>query len=112
MLALKEKGFNLSIQNYIILLLCCATVIVLPLIDSKIIPGHDYVFHVTRILDVAEALKEGIFPVRMYVDEIQFWGSPVGIFYPGLFVYFPALLKLAGIPIEICYNFFREAIKT
>lgn len=110
MIDLREKGFNLSTQNYIILLLCCATIIVLPLIDSKIIPGHDYVFHVTRILDVAEALKEGIFPVRMYVDEVQFWGSPVGIFYPGLFVYIPALLKLAGIPIEICYNFFIAMI--
>ena len=110
MLALKEKGFNLSTHNYIILLLCCATIIVLPLIDSKIIPGHDYVFHVTRILDVAEALKEGIFPVRMYVDEVQFWGTPVGILYPGLFVYIPALLKLAGVPIEICYNFFIAMI--
>ena len=110
MLSLKEKGFNLSTQNYIILLLCCATIIILPLIDSKIIPGHDYVFHVTRILDVAEALKEGIFPVRMYVDEVQFWGTPVGILYPGLFVYIPALLKLAGVPIEICYNFFIAMI--
>ena len=110
MLSLKEKGFNLSTQNYIILLLCCATIIILPLIDSKIIPGHDYVFHVTRILDVAEALKEGIFPVRMYVDEVQFWGTPVGIFYPGLFAYIPALLKLAGVPIEICYNFFIAMI--
>lgn len=110
MLALKEKGFNLSTQNYIILLLCFATIIILPLIDSKIIPGHDYVFHVTRILDVAEALKEGNFPVRMYVDEVQFWGTPVGIFYPGLFAYIPALLKLAGVPIEICYNFFIAMI--
>lgn len=110
MLALKEKGFNLSTQNYIILLLCCATIIILPLIDNRIIPGHDYVFHVTRILDVAEALKEGIFPVRMYVNEVQFWGTPVGIFYPGLFAYIPALLKLAGAPIEICYNFFIAMI--
>lgn len=110
MLALKEKGFNLSTQNYIILLLCCATIIIFPLIDSKIIPGHDYVFHVTRILDVAEALKEGIFPVRMYVNEVQFWGTPVGIFYPGLFAYIPALLRLAGFPIEICYNFFIAMI--
>lgn len=110
MLALKEKGFNLSTQNYIILLLCCATIIILPLIDSKIIPGHDYVFHITRIIDVAEALKEGIFPVRMYVNEVQFWGTPVGIFYPGLFAYIPALLRLAGFPIEICYNFFIAMI--
>ena len=110
MLDLREKGFNLSTRNYIIFLLCFATIIVLPLIDNRIIPGHDYVFHVTRILDVAEALKEGIFPVRMFVDEVQFWGSPVGIFYPVLFVYIPALLKLAGIPIEISYNFFIAMI--
>ena len=85
-------------------------ILIVPLIDTKIIPGHDYIFHVTRILDVAEAMKAGIFPVRMYVDEIQFWGTPVGIFYPGLFVYIPALLKVAGFPIEVCYNIFIALI--
>ena len=101
---------NLPTKSYVVLLLCLGTVLIYPLIDVKIIPGHDYVFHVTRILDVAEALRAGIFPVRMYVDEVQFWGTPVGIFYPGLFIYIPALLKLAGIPIEICYNFFIAMI--
>ena len=110
MLLNKEERFTFTTQNYIILLFLCATILISPLIDNKILPGHDYTFHVTRILDVAEALKEGIFPVRMYVDEIQFWGTPVGIFYPGLFVYIPALLKNAGVPIEICYNFFIAMI--
>lgn len=104
--ALNKKEFKLTTCNYIVLLLCFATILTLPLIDNKIIPGHDYIFHVTRILQIAEALEEGVFPVRIYVDEIRFWGTPVGIFYPGFFVYIPALLKLVGVPIEICYNFF------
>ncbi len=102
--------FKLFTQNCLILLLCLTTILVVPLIDDKIIPGHDFVFHVTRIIDVSEAWQEGVFPVRMYADKVQFWGTPVGIFYPGLFVCIPALLKLAGVPIEICYNFFIAMI--
>lgn len=95
---------------YIFLLLISWLILIVPLIDTRIIPGHDYIFHVTRILDVAEAIKTGIFPVRIYVDEVQFWGTPVGIFYPSLFSYFPILLKLAGIPVEVCYNAFIALI--
>ena len=82
----------------------------IPVIDVKLIPGYDYIFHVSRIEAVAEALKYGVFPVRMYVDSVQFWGAPVGIFYPSLFNYVPALLKLAGVPIEICYNIYIALI--
>ena len=62
----------------------CGAILISPLIDTKIIPGHDYMFHVSRIEIVANALKQGIFPVRMYADTIQFWGSPNGILYPNL----------------------------
>lgn len=82
----------------------------MPLMDSKFIASHDCIFHITRIIDVSEALKERIFPVRMYTDQIHFWGQPVGFFYPGLFVYFPALLRCVGLPIEICYNIFIALI--
>lgn len=95
---------------YYIFLLLSWVILAYPLLDTKIIPGHDYVFHVTRILDAAEAIKVGIFPVRIYVDEIQFWGTPVGVFYPGLLNYIPVLLKIAGFPIEICYNFYIALI--
>ena len=93
-------------KRYYMLLLILGLILIIPVIDTKLIPGHDYIFHVSRIEAVAEALKQGVFPVRMYVDTVQFWGAPAGIFYPGLFNYFPALLKLAGIPTEICYNIY------
>ena len=96
----------LTNKKYIVFLFCLTTILIIPLIDNKNISGHDYVFHVARIIDIAEALKEGVFPVRIYVDEVRFWGTPVGIFYPSLFSYIPAFLRLVGVPVEICYNFF------
>ncbi len=99
-----------SNQTYYSLLIVLGLLLILPIIDTKIIPGHDHIFHVSRIEAVAEAIKHGVFPVRMYVDQVQFWGTPTGIFYPGFFIYIPALLKLAGAPIEICYNIFIALI--
>ena len=111
---MKAKFAGSSILNekvyYCFFLFLSWIILIYPLIDTKLIPGHDYVFHVTRILDVAEAIKTGVFPVRMYVDDVQFWGTPVGIFYPGLFNYIPVLLKLAGVPVEVCYNVFIALI--
>ena len=92
--------------RYIFFLLVAWFILITPLIDTKIIPGHDCVFHITRFLNISEAIKNGVFPVRMYADEVRFWGAPIGIFYPSLFFYIPALLNLAGVPVEICFNIF------
>lgn len=92
--------------HYTFILFATWLILIIPLIDTKIIPGHDYVFHVTRILDIADGLEAGIFPLRVYADEAIFWGTPAGIFYPSLFLYIPAFLKVIGLPIEICYNLF------
>ena len=95
-----------SNKLYYILLLILGAILIIPLLDTRYIPGHDSTFHIMRIESIAESLKAGIFPVRMYVNPVQFWGAPVGIFYPSFFFYIPALLKLIGIPIEVCYNIF------
>ena len=92
--------------HYIAFLFIAWLILIIPLIDTKIIPGHDYVFHVSRILNIADGLREGVFPLRVYADNEIFWGTPLGIFYPCLFLYIPALLNVAGLPIEICYNLF------
>ena len=101
-----DSLLNKKQATYIAFLLFSWLVLITPLIDTKIIPGHDYAFHVARIIDIADSLQDGIFPVRVYANEMIFWGTPAGIFYPSLFLYIPAMLKIAGIPIEICYNLF------
>lgn len=97
-------------KTYYFLLIVLGLILIIPEIDTKIIPGHDHIFHISRIEAFAEALKQGVFPVRMCVDHVQFWGAPTGIFYPGLFSYIPALLKILGMPIELCYNIFIASI--
>ena len=57
-----------SYKNYCTAIIVIGLILIIPLIGVQIVPGHDYIFHVSRIEDVAEALKYGIFPVRMYVD--------------------------------------------
>ena len=89
---------------YILTLLIVGLILIFPLLDTKVIRGHDYIFHITRIYNISEALKAGIFPVRIYVDGGHFWGQPTGIFYPSFFIYFPALLKCFGFPIGVCFN--------
>lgn len=103
---------NCKITNktYYISLAFIGFILTFPLIDTRIIPGHDAVFQVSRIEDIAAVLQRGIFPARMLVDSVRFWGSPIGVFYPSLFTHFPALLKLTGLPIEICYNLFITLI--
>ena len=95
---------------YIFFLFVAWFILIIPLVDTKIVPGHDCVFHIMRFINIAEAIKNGVFPVRMYADDVQFWGAPTGIFYPGLFFYIPALLKLAGLPVEICFNIFIATV--
>ena len=89
---------------YVITLLIIGLILTLPLLDTRVISGHDYDFHIRRIIDISEALKAGTFPVRIYVDNGHFWGQATGIFYPSFFIYFPALLKWVGFPVGICYN--------
>lgn len=89
---------------YILSLLIVGLILIVPLLDTKVIIGHDAIFHISRIIDISEALKAGTFPVRIYVDNRHFWGQPNGIFYPSFFLYFPAILKCFGLPIEICFN--------
>ena len=103
----KAKAGN---KTYCFMLFVIGLLLIIPVIDTKILPGHDHIFHISRIEAFAEALKQGVFPVRMCVDQVQFWGAPTGIFYPGLFSYLPAVLKMAGVPIEICYNIFIASI--
>ena len=101
----KMKSITLSNKNYTVLLFVIGLILSFSFFSNKLMPGHDIVFHISRIISISDSLKEGIFPVRMYVDNVQFWGNPTGIFYPSFFLYIPSLLHLMGLPIEICYNF-------
>ncbi len=68
--------------------------------------NHDTFFHTQRILSIKDALAEGQFPVRIYKEIFDGYGYGAPLFYPELFLYFPAILCLLGLPIVISYNLF------
>ena len=68
--------------------------------------NHDTFFHTQRILSIKNALADGQFPVRIYKEIFDGYGYGAPLFYPELFLYFPAILCLLGLPIVVSYNLF------
>ena len=66
--------------------------------------GHDHLFHIYRVEGMAESMSGGQFPVRIVGKSFAGYGEPSGIFYPDLFFYIPALLRMAGVPLFVSYN--------
>ena len=67
---------------------------------------QDLAFHLSRIEGIKEGLLAGKFPVMMESVWIQGKGYPVAIFYGDLLLYFPALLRIIGIPVIASYKIF------
>ncbi|MBQ9332811.1 MAG: hypothetical protein IJS12_00565 [Lachnospiraceae bacterium] len=68
--------------------------------------GQDADFHLTRIAGIADGIRSGHFPVRMYMDFANDYGYPLGIMYGDLFLYPSAILHMMGLPLWQCYVFY------
>ncbi|MCL2539511.1 MAG: hypothetical protein FWE66_04150 [Oscillospiraceae bacterium] len=68
--------------------------------------GHDSPFHLMRIDAIKDALIAGQFPVRNYVSEAFGYGYGAPLFYPDLFLYIPALLRIIGASQQVAYQLF------
>jgi hypothetical protein len=66
--------------------------------------GQDLAFHLSRIEGIKEGLLSGQFPVKIEPPQLNGVGYANGIFYPDLFLYFPALLSLAGLSVGLAWN--------
>ena len=64
--------------------------------------GDDGGFHIGRIQSLADDIKDGQFPVKMYMSMSAGYGYPAGIMYPDLFLYPFAFLRLLGVPLFTC----------
>ena len=65
---------------------------------------HDKLFHLRRLAALAQTLKSGYFPARIYFVMNQGTGYAMPVFYPDLFLYFPAFLVNIGVSLSIAYN--------
>lgn len=86
------------------ILLAAVGLACLPLTFDYLLNGHDLYYQFNRILGIQEALKEGQFPVKIHSSLLHGYGYGSSIFYPELFLYFPAVLGLLGMSLINCYK--------
>jgi len=96
----EEQGRRLLILAAIIL---AASV---PLGADYVMQGHDIRFHLMRIEGLREGLLSGQFPVRIQPYWLDGYGYATSVFYGDLFLYVPALLRIAGFTVQGAYNAF------
>ena len=90
---------------WLLLLLVCTLIISQPCFGMQFASGDDTIFHMNRIEGIKEGLLAGQFPVRIHGYQLNGYGFASGIFYPDIFLYFPAMLRILGMPMEIVWNF-------
>lgn len=96
---------KMFIYNMIVFLFVLS-IIIYPLINNQLVYGDDLDYHLLRIQSIAEGIKSGQFPVRVNPIFLDGFGYASSLFYPDLFLYFPAFLILIGASIEVSYKIF------
>ncbi|MEG0751390.1 MAG: hypothetical protein RR998_09420 [Oscillospiraceae bacterium] len=88
--------------------LCCS----LPLFASNLFlgKGQDLCFHLMRIEGIKEGLLGGQFPVRIDTLALNNYGYADPLFYPNLFLYPAALLRIIGVPLQLTYKVLMLAL--
>lgn len=76
-----------------------------------LIPYQDKLFHLRRIAALADTLANGYFPARIYFVMNSGTGYAMPVFYPDIFMYFPALLYLAGLSLTAAYNAYIVSVQ-
>ena len=99
-------------QSQTILLLAALAVFAsAPLLSTTLQRGDDILFHLHRIEALALELQAGT-PLPVYLQSSWFDGQGYAtpVFYCELFLYFPALLRVLGLPLQSCYQAYLTAV--
>ncbi|MCR5526561.1 MAG: hypothetical protein K6F39_04175 [Lachnospiraceae bacterium] len=78
----------------------------LPLFTVNCINGHDVIYHLLRIEALAEGIREGLPFLRVNVLFFGGEGYASSMFYPDTLTYIPAILRAAGVGINLSYHIF------
>lgn len=76
----------------------------IPFLQKGLFSCWDDSYHLYRIYSIADAMKNGIFPVKIHFIECYGYGYGTGLFYPNLLFYFPALLVMCGLSLTLAYK--------
>jgi len=77
-----------------------------PLLLDYMVVGHDLPYHLLRIDGIKIGLENGVFPVKIHPMLAADYGYAAGVFYGDALLYFPAVLRLLGMPVQNAYQVF------
>ena len=95
-----EKIAPAERQPILAVLVFAAVMASVPCLKDNLNLGDDMNFHLERLSNLTQGLRSGQFPVRLGTYMNHGYGAVTSVFYPELFLYFPALLILAGTSIQ------------
>lgn len=84
----------------------------LPYCREFLFAGHDLNFHTYRILNLAQSMANGQFPVRLFTRGFNGYGIATPQFYCDLFLYLPALLYIFFVPLQRCFQIYVILVNT
>ncbi len=95
------KNKDIVALLFIISLFSC-----LPVFEDFLLKGHDMAFHLARIEALAENIKAGQLTFPIQTEMLNGYGYASPIFYGQILFYMPALLDVAGVPLQVCYQIY------
>lgn len=110
LLTLDERPVGVRRRRDAMILVAAALFASMPCMMTAIFDGHDLFFHLNRIEGMAGALRCGQFPVRIHTSTLLGYGYAAPQFYPELFLYVPALMRVAGVSVMASVQVFMMAI--
>lgn len=78
----------------------------IPLLQRGFVCGDDWEYHLARIQNISDCLFFRIFPAKIHITSLNGYGYGSGLFYPNLFLYFPAMLRFLGLGLSASYKIF------
>ena len=100
---LKIKPSKIFLITYFVTL---AFIMSIPLLQRGFVCGDDWEYHLARIQNISYCLSLGIFPAKIHITSLNGYGYGSGLFYPNLFLYFPAMLRFWGLGLSASYKIF------
>ena len=106
----RKKSREKDIRNITVGLVLLIFVSCIPLLFHGLNDTYDVPTHLLRIEGLKEALLSGQFPARIHPIQTYGYGYASSIFYPELFLYFPALLRICSLTIVAAFKIFVVAV--
>lgn len=108
----RQKYVITPVKVKVALVLLAVTVLSIPykaLFQNGLYLATDMVFHLSRIESIKDGLLEHQFPVVIYPNMCNEYGS-IGTAYPSLFLYFPAFLRILKVSPVCTYKFYTLVV--